>query len=70
VKYTFADAHQRDFYVRVVSDGVGGSSIARHNASLDAMEYLQTGAVCTSSEIIGAFAEVATARQPRSLVEV
>ena len=26
VHYTFADAHQRDFYVRVVSDCVGGSS--------------------------------------------
>jgi nicotinamidase-related amidase len=70
VHYTFADAHQRDFYVRVVSDCVGGSSIARHNASLDAMEYLQTGAVRTSDEIIGAFAEVATTRQSRSLVEV
>jgi nicotinamidase-related amidase len=70
VHYTFADAHQRDFYVRVVSDAVGGSSIARHNASLDAMEYLQTGAVRTSGEIIGAFAELATTRQSRSLVEV
>ncbi|HEX4428274.1 MAG TPA: cysteine hydrolase [Frankiaceae bacterium] len=70
VHYTFADAHQRDFYVRVVSDCVGGSTIARHVASLDAMEYLQTGAVCTSNEIIGAFAEVAKSRQSRSLVEV
>ena len=26
VHYTFADAHQRDFYVRVVTDCVGGSS--------------------------------------------
>jgi nicotinamidase-related amidase len=70
VHYTFADAHQRDFYVRVVSDAVGGSSIARHNASLDAMEYLQSGAVRTSNEIIGAFAELTTTRQSRSLVEV
>jgi nicotinamidase-related amidase len=70
VHYTFADAHQRDFYVRVVSDAVGGSSIARHNASLDAMEYLQAGAVRTAGEIIGAFAELATTRQSRSLVEV
>ena len=70
VHYTFADAHQRDFYVRVVSDCVGGSSMARHEASLSAMEYLQTGAVRTSNEIIGAFAEVATTRQSRSLVEV
>src|SRR5215469_7985303 len=40
VHYTFADAHQRDFYVRVVEDCVGGSSQVRHDASLDAMEYL------------------------------
>jgi biuret amidohydrolase len=70
VHYTFADAHQRDFYVRVVSDCVGGSNLARHHASLDAMEYLQAGAVCTCDEIIGAFAEVTTTRQSRSLVEV
>jgi nicotinamidase-related amidase len=70
VHYTFADAHQRDFYVRVVSDAVGGSSVDRHNASLSAMEYLQTGAVRTSDEIIGGFAELATTRQSRSLVEV
>jgi nicotinamidase-related amidase len=56
VHYTFADAHQRDYYVRVVSDCVGGSSEKRHEASLDAMEYLQTGAVRTSDEILAAFA--------------
>lgn len=60
VHYTFADAHQRDYYVRVVSDCVGGSSKKRHDASLDAMEYLQTGAVRTSAEIIDAFASRAT----------
>src|ERR1700742_3041033 len=57
VHYTFADAHQRDFYVRVVSDCVGGSSQAAHDASLNAMEYLQTGAVRTTDEILAAFAE-------------
>lgn len=63
VHYTFADAHQRDFYVRVVTDCVGGSSQARHDASLDAMEYLQTGANRTTEEILSAFAELT----PRSL---
>jgi nicotinamidase-related amidase len=57
VHYTFADAHQRDFYVRVVTDCVGGSSVYRHDAALDAMEYLQTGALRTSDEILSAFAE-------------
>src|SRR5579875_567004 len=56
VHYTFADAHQRDFHVRVVEDCVGGSSQARHLASLDAMEYLQAGARRTSREILDAFA--------------
>jgi biuret amidohydrolase len=70
VHYTFADAHQRDFYVRVVSDCVGGSSLARHTASLDAMEYLQAGAVRSTDEIISALAEFATSRESRTLVEV
>lgn len=56
VHYTFADAHQRDYHVRVVEDCVGGSSLARHEASLDAMEYLQAGARRTGEEIIEAFA--------------
>lgn len=60
VHYTFADAHQRDFYVRVVTDCVGGSSQYRHDAALDAMEYLQTGALRTSDEILAAFSELAT----------
>lgn len=58
VHYTFADAHQRDFYVRVVEDCVGGSSEARHFASLDAMEYLQAGARRSTQEILDAFASL------------
>ena len=59
VHYTFADAHQRDFYVRVVEDCVGGSSQGRHLASLDAMEYLQAGARRSTQEILDAFAALA-----------
>jgi nicotinamidase-related amidase len=66
VHYTFADAHQRDFYVRVVEDCVGGSSRARHEASLDAMEYLQAGARRTTDEVVAAFGRIAT----RELAEV
>ena len=55
VHYTFADAHQRDFFCRVVEDCVAGSSTEAHLASLKAMEYLQTGAVCSSDEVLGAF---------------
>jgi biuret amidohydrolase len=58
VHYTFADAHQRDYYVRVVADCCGGSSQYRHDAALDAMEYLQTGAVRTTDEILAAFEQL------------
>jgi biuret amidohydrolase len=54
VHYTFVDGHQHDYYCRVVGDGVGGTSVAAHEASLAAMEYLQTGAVQTADEIIAA----------------
>jgi nicotinamidase-related amidase len=50
VHYTFADAHQRDLYARVVTDCTGGSSSAAHSAALDAMRYLQRDAWCTAAE--------------------
>lgn len=55
VHYTFADGHQKDFYCRVAKDCVGGSSDDAHDAALNAMEYLQTGAVRMSEEVISAF---------------
>jgi nicotinamidase-related amidase len=64
VHYTFADAHQRDYYVRVVSDCVEGSSQYRHDAALDAMEYLQAGAVRSTAEILAAFKELRTTASP------
>jgi nicotinamidase-related amidase len=54
VHYTFADAHQHDYYVRVVTDCVIGSSEDRHRASLSAMEYLQHGAGRTTAQLIQA----------------
>jgi nicotinamidase-related amidase len=58
VHYTFADAHQRDYYARVVTDCVGGSSQYLHDAALAAMEYLQTGAMRTTDEILAAFKQL------------
>jgi nicotinamidase-related amidase len=55
VHYTFVDAHQHDYFCRVVEDCVAGSSIEAHDAALNAMEYLQTGARRSSEEVIGAF---------------
>jgi nicotinamidase-related amidase len=56
VHYTFVDAHQRDYHVRVVEDCVIGSSPPAHEASLTAMAYLQSAARCTTNEILSAFA--------------
>jgi nicotinamidase-related amidase len=55
VHYTFVDAHQHDYYCRVVEDCVAGSSYEAHTASLCAMEYLQTGAIQSYDRIIKAF---------------
>lgn len=64
VHYTFVDAHQHDYHVRVATDAVGGSTEAAHEASLDAMEYLQTGALRSSTEIIEAFRAYRGPRRP------
>jgi biuret amidohydrolase len=55
VHYTFVDAHQSDYYTRVVEDCVIGSSFEAHSASLSAMEYLQTGARRSTAEVLAAF---------------
>jgi nicotinamidase-related amidase len=59
VHYTFVDAHQHDYVTRVIEDCCGGSSQARHAAALDAMEYLQHGALRASDEVCAAFAALA-----------
>lgn len=54
VHYTGADAHQHDYRIRVVRDAVAGSSVASHDASLNALEYLQSGAVVSTDDIVAA----------------
>lgn len=54
VHYSFVDAHQSDYYCRVIEDCVAGSSNAAHDASLIAMEYLQAGARRSAAEVIAA----------------
>ena len=54
VHYTFVDGHQSDYFCRVVEDCVAGSSVAAHQASLNAMEYLQTGAIRSTEEMLDA----------------
>lgn len=55
IHYSFVDAHQGDYYCRVVEDCVAGSSQAAHDAALVAMEYLQAGARRTAEDVIAAF---------------
>lgn len=52
VHYTFVDGHQGDYFCRVIEDCVGGSGLAAHQAALNAMEYLQHGAVRTLDEVL------------------
>ncbi len=59
IHYTFVDAHQHDYFCRVVVDSVAGSSTEAHDAALRAMEYLQTGARRTAAEVMAAFEEFA-----------
>ena len=54
VYYTFVDGHQGDYFCRVVEDCVAGSSLAAHQASLNAMEYLQHGAIRSIDTVLAA----------------
>lgn len=54
VHYSFVDGHQHDYYCRVALDCVGGTSPEAHQASLNAMEYLQAGAVLPADDLIAA----------------
>jgi nicotinamidase-related amidase len=56
VHYTFADAHQHDYHCRVVTDCVGGSSLAAHDAALRAMRYLQRDCLVTSTDVLDTLA--------------
>ena len=56
VHYSFADAHQRGYTCRVVEDCVAGSSLAAHEAALQAMESLQPGSRCRRDELIAQMA--------------
>lgn len=59
VHYTFVDAHQGDYYCRVIEDCVAGSSLDAHRASLSAVEYLQHGAVRSLDDVLAAMAAAA-----------
>ena len=54
IHYTFVDAHQSDYFCRVIEDCVAGSSEDAHEAALRAMEYLQAGARRPLAEVLDA----------------
>lgn len=62
VHYTFVDGHQSDYFCRVIEDCVAGSCEDAHEASLRAMEYLQTGARCSRAQLMRAMEEFAAHR--------
>ena len=70
VHYTGADAHQHDYRVRVVREAVAGSSVAAHQASLNALEYLQSGAIVSTDDIIAAMDNYEYSMKQNSLVGV
>jgi nicotinamidase-related amidase len=57
VHYSFVDAHQSDYFCRVIEDCVAGSSESAHESALRAMEYLQTGARRSLDEVLAAMEE-------------
>ncbi|MGE4427558.1 MAG: cysteine hydrolase family protein [Solirubrobacteraceae bacterium] len=57
VHYTAVDAHQHDYRIRVLTDCVGGSSSAAHDAALEAMRYLQRDSHVTYEEVLADLAD-------------
>ncbi|QFT33531.1 Peroxyureidoacrylate/ureidoacrylate amidohydrolase RutB [Labrenzia sp. THAF82] len=54
IHYTFVDGHQSDYFCRVIEDCVAGSSLEAHEAALKAMEYLQSGARQSTTNVLEA----------------
>ncbi len=51
IHYTAVDAHQNDYYIRVVKDAVAGSSEEAHKYALKAIQYLQRDALITTADV-------------------
>ena len=54
VPYTGADAHQYDYKIKVVEEARTGTLSEAHKAALQALEYLQNGAIVHMDEVIEA----------------
>ena len=51
IHYTAVDAHQHDYYIKVVTDAVAGSGPAAHEAALRAIQYMQRDALITVKDL-------------------
>lgn len=51
IHYTAVDAHQHDYFIRVVTDAVAGSSEEAHRYALKAVQYLQRDALVTTADV-------------------
>ena len=51
IHYTAVDAHQHDYYIKVVTDAVAGSSKEAHEHALKAIKYLQKDSLITVADI-------------------
>ncbi|MBT0770080.1 cysteine hydrolase [Kineosporia sp. J2-2] len=64
ILYTSVDAHQRDFFVNVVTDVVSGSSVRAHDDALKMIHYLQRDSLVTSDEVMTWLAELTPVTVP------
>ena len=51
IHYTAADAHQNDYFIKVVKDAVACSSKEAHEASLRAIKYPQRDSLISASDV-------------------
>jgi biuret amidohydrolase len=66
IHYTCVDAHQRDYHLLLAADATAGSSARAAGAALQAVEYLQSGAVAGTGEIVSALG-LASQAEPAGL---
>jgi biuret amidohydrolase len=62
VHYTFIDAHQSDYWVRIPEDCVAAPNLAAHDAAIRQMRYLQAESIQTADSIIQALTEFSSNR--------
>lgn len=57
VHYTFIDAHQKDYFVRIPEDCVAAPIVESHHAAIRQMRYLQAESIQSGDSIIKALDE-------------